>query len=35
MGSRELDKYGIINYYKDSLVQCMRPVYCEKKKLSD
>jgi len=35
MGSRKLDKYGIINYYKDSQVQCMGPIYCEKKKISD
>jgi glutamine cyclotransferase len=35
MGSTKLDKYGIINYYKDSHVQCMGPVYCEKKKISD
>jgi hypothetical protein len=33
--SRKLDKYGIINYYKDSQVQCMSPIYCEKKLLSD
>jgi hypothetical protein len=34
MGSRKLDKYGIINYYKDSQVQGMGLVYCEKKLLN-
>lgn len=35
MGSRKFDKYGKINYYNDSQVRCMGPVYCENKKLSD